>query len=286
MIRWTGPACFGLLAVAALPVAAADWDEIRPKRTGDYDERRSSGYCNVRLRVDDEVVVHLRAERIAFETLRGRRAVDEATECSQPMPVGGALANFRFRGVDGRGNVELIEQPGAGNNYTARVRVSDTKGGDQGYTFRVEWENRGGSTAGSAVTPGSTGWGTPSPSGWGGNAWSGWGGGSSFQPVTLSIAGRGSFTSESSGQRDLREARVQVQSSGDAVIEFRGQGNPAFTGWVNRVSGDECFVSIRRAGQTEADGEARILVRSGELDRVEIRGRLRNAGAYSVDFRR
>jgi hypothetical protein len=277
------PALAGLILAAGVPAVAADWNEIQPKRTNDYDERRSNGYCMVRLTVDDEVVVHIRGWRIAFETLRGRQAADQGTECSQPMPVGSALANFRFRGIDGRGNVELIEQPGSGNSYTARVRVSDPKGGDEGYTFRVEWENRGGSTTGS----GTTGWGTTSPSGWGtGNNWSGWGGTGSYQPVNLSISGRGSFLAESGGQRDIREARVQVQSNGDAVIEFRGSSNPSFTGWVNRTSGDECFVSIRRAGQNEADGEARIVVRSGELDRIEIRGRVRNAGTYSVTFQR
>jgi hypothetical protein len=40
---------------------------------------------------------------------------------------------------DGRGDVTLLEIPWDGNDYTAVVRVSDPKGGDDRYHFRLTW---------------------------------------------------------------------------------------------------------------------------------------------------
>jgi hypothetical protein len=50
--------------------------------------------------------------------------------------------DFRFRGVDGRGRVELVRDPSSSGG-TAVVRIEDSKGGREGYTFDLEW--RGGS---------------------------------------------------------------------------------------------------------------------------------------------
>ncbi len=101
-----------------------------------------SGYCTVRLRVDDDVWFTSGQPVWVLRRCADVNARDEGSECSQAMPTGSALDNFRFRVVDGRGRVTLAESPTSGNRYTARVRIQDTKGGDEGYTFKVEWENR------------------------------------------------------------------------------------------------------------------------------------------------
>jgi len=46
----------------------------------------------------------------------------------------------RVERVDGRGEVDVIEQPTRANGYTARVRVRDRKGGADQYRFAVTWE--------------------------------------------------------------------------------------------------------------------------------------------------
>jgi hypothetical protein len=50
--------------------------------------------------------------------------------------------DFRFKGVDGRGNVQLIRDPSRGTGV-AVFRIEDPKGGTEGFTFDLEW--RGGS---------------------------------------------------------------------------------------------------------------------------------------------
>jgi len=46
--------------------------------------------------------------------------------------------NFRFQGIDGRGNVQLVRDPQGGRG-PAVVRIEDPKGGSEGYTFDLEW---------------------------------------------------------------------------------------------------------------------------------------------------
>ena len=94
--------------------------------------------------MDIETIVHVRGEKVAFETMAGRPSSDEGTECSQPLPGGNGLANFKFRGVDGRGEQTLLEAPSADNSWTAKIRIRYSQGGDEGYTSRIEWDNRGG----------------------------------------------------------------------------------------------------------------------------------------------
>jgi hypothetical protein len=45
--------------------------------------------------------------------------------------------DFRFQGLDGRGNQRLIRDPR--NGGSAVVRIDDPRGGSQGYTFDITW---------------------------------------------------------------------------------------------------------------------------------------------------
>jgi hypothetical protein len=51
------------------------------------------------------------------------------------------VGDFRFRGIDGRGDVNLVSDPRSSGR--AVVRIEDRQGGREGYTFDLEW--RGGS---------------------------------------------------------------------------------------------------------------------------------------------
>lgn len=280
--------------------------DVQPKRTRDYDERRDNGYCVVRLRVDDEVLIHIRGNRLGFETVRGRDAYDEGSECSQPMPYGSALANFRFRGVDGRGRVELAESPDSGNRYTARVRIQDPKGGDEGYTFRVQWDNRNpGMSAesggwqgwGGSNRPGSgSGWGTGGNqgSGWGtgGNQGSGWGSGSGtttgwwqndFEATT-----RGTGVARMVGQPDLNltSAVLRLRRNGQFTLEISGAETVRFAGSWTR-NGDTAVLDIRNGfanGGATGSGNATIV--NNEVQSLTLDGRNRNTNAtFNVQFR-
>lgn len=114
--------------------------EIAPRHTRDYDESSNQGWCSIRVWVDDEVNIFVEAGRVIFETVRGRPARDTGSECSQPLPRGNALSDFQFRGIDGRGEVRLIEDPGPRNRYRAWIRIRDPKGGGEDHHFRLNWK--------------------------------------------------------------------------------------------------------------------------------------------------
>ncbi len=129
-----------IAALCGLPLLA-DLVEVQPRRTRDYDERANQGWCSIRVWVDEEVNIFLEGERVMFETVRGAPARDVGTECSQPMPRGNALSDFQFKGIDGRGEVRLIEDPQQRNRYRAWVRIRDTKKGAEEHHFRLNWKN-------------------------------------------------------------------------------------------------------------------------------------------------
>ena len=51
-------------------------------------------------------------------------------------------ADFRFNGVDGRGRQELVQDPRQSRG-AAVVRIQDSEGGSEGYTFDLEWRGTG-----------------------------------------------------------------------------------------------------------------------------------------------
>jgi len=46
--------------------------------------------------------------------------------------------------IDGRGDVDVIQQPSQSNGYTATIRIRDPKGGADRYRIAVYWESTGG----------------------------------------------------------------------------------------------------------------------------------------------
>jgi hypothetical protein len=69
--------------------------------------------------------------------LRGAPVMRERVEFSRPLPQREVRVNLDE--VDGRGEVELIDQPSELNNYTARVRIRDRQGGAGDYAFSLFW---------------------------------------------------------------------------------------------------------------------------------------------------
>jgi hypothetical protein len=90
-------------------------------------------------RVDQEAVVEIRNRRAVTTTLRGQRVSGDQTQFSGAMPR--QEVPLRLENAQGRGNVELIEQPGPQNNYTARVRIRDDQAGADNYSFVLSWDD-------------------------------------------------------------------------------------------------------------------------------------------------
>src|SRR5689334_20264503 len=87
------------------------------RRTNDWLPNRRDGRCRIRVRIDDDSDVELRGEQIRIRVLRGGPGRDEGSECNSPLPTSGTIRNFRFRGIDGRGDSRLVQEPDSRNYY-------------------------------------------------------------------------------------------------------------------------------------------------------------------------
>lgn len=120
----------GLLGLSTITSADAVMRASISGRGGD------SGKCTIEVEVDDAADIEIRQDTGRIRTLSGQRANWRRFQCNQPLPVN--MAEFRFRGIDGRGRVELVRDPRS-NRGAAVVRIYDPKGGREGYTFDLEW---------------------------------------------------------------------------------------------------------------------------------------------------
>ncbi|MDZ7632263.1 MAG: hypothetical protein U5K74_13185 [Gemmatimonadaceae bacterium] len=89
--------------------------------------------------VDREAIIIMRGASLetrgdGFESYREARF-----RVTQALPRANGSVNITR--ADGRGDVEVIQQPTLFNNYTARVRVRDRQGGADRYRLVVSWES-------------------------------------------------------------------------------------------------------------------------------------------------
>jgi hypothetical protein len=102
----------------------------------------SQGKCTIEVEVDGVADVSVSGDTGRIRTLSGQPATWRRFECTGQLPRN--PTDFRFRGIDGRGNVNLVSDPR--NSGLATVRIEDPSGGREGYTFDLEWS--GGSSYG------------------------------------------------------------------------------------------------------------------------------------------
>ena len=237
--------------------------EFTPRRTGDYNPNSDQGYCNIRLDVDAEVYIYIRGDRVRAERTSGQLPRDQGSECSGPL-AGRYIRNFRWRGVDGRGEQRLIEQPSSGNNYTAVAYIRDSQGGREGYTFRIEWEGRGGSGGD-----------------WGGGG-ADWGGGGGSIPNGMSgnFNGRGDWSTSGNQSRQLANANVNLSRDGRFRVESSGTDSVIMEGrW--RRSGNDLELQVERFFNTSVNGTGKLVARNNRLWRIQANG---DAGSNNRPF--
>ena len=134
------------LAVLCVPAGAQPQSRIATFRGG---ESPNEGKCTIEVVVDSVAEVQVRGDNAVLRTISGQPAQWRRFECTGRMPDN--PANFRFKGIDGRGRQDLVRDPR--NGGAAVVRIEDRDGGTEGYTFDLIW------TGG----PGYTGPGGPPP---------------------------------------------------------------------------------------------------------------------------
>jgi hypothetical protein len=100
-----------------------------------------SGKCTIEVDVDGAAEVEIRGDSGRIRTLQGQPSNWRRFECTSVLPRN--PGDFRFRGIDGRGNVQLVRDPRS-DGGVAVVRIEDPQGGREGYTFDLEWQGASG----------------------------------------------------------------------------------------------------------------------------------------------
>jgi hypothetical protein len=113
--------------------AAAD---VRIMRANINGGGGSDGKCTIEVNVDQVAVVEISGDQGRLITEQGQPSEWRRMVCTGPLPRN--MADFRFRGIDGRGRQQLISDP-RNNRGVAVVRIEDPKSGREGYTFDIEW---------------------------------------------------------------------------------------------------------------------------------------------------
>ncbi|MEO8592116.1 MAG: hypothetical protein ABI759_02240 [Candidatus Solibacter sp.] len=237
------------LALTCLAMGAHAQGTEQIRRATLSGSRGDSGKCTIEVRVDMAAEVDIYGDSARLRTLGGQPSQWMRMDCTDAMPAD--LADFRFRGIDGRGTQRLLQDP-RNNRGMAVVRIEDSKSGSEGYTFDIEWSGgRGGAPTGGFTNGGGFNGGLNR----GGN---GQGRGNRFSPEEAIDACRNEVRTR--GERDYSLRNLQLTS----VASDRGQGR---RDWVTGS-----FTA--RSGVMQRGGEFRfnclVDFNSGQVRTLEI----------------
>ena len=90
-----------------------------------------------RGRVDDDVRIRIRGGSADVETLGGTPYYDSQPNFSNSLPY--RRVTVRLTNKRGRGEIFIEQQPSRENDFTAVIRIRDTRGGADNYEFTLEW---------------------------------------------------------------------------------------------------------------------------------------------------
>ncbi len=107
-----------------------DWD-----RSSDWDGE--GGAFRWEGRVDIGAEIRIRGGEHEVDDAGGQGTQEYQSRFTSDLPE--AELPVSLRQLDGRGRVELIQTPSAENDYTAVVRIEDSKSGDDTYQFELTW---------------------------------------------------------------------------------------------------------------------------------------------------
>ena len=105
-----------------------------PPDTGGGDR---SGRMTWRGRVDDDVRIRIRGGTADVETIGGTAYNDGQPNFYNSLPY--RRVTVRLTQKRGRGEIFIEQQPSRENDFTAIIRIKDSKGGASYYEFTLEW---------------------------------------------------------------------------------------------------------------------------------------------------
>ena len=101
------------------------------------DTGNRSGRMTWRGRVDDDVRIRIRGGSADVETLGGTPYYDSQPNFENSLP--NRRVTVRLTSKRGRGEIFIEQQPSRENDFTAVIRIRDSKGGADNYEFTLEW---------------------------------------------------------------------------------------------------------------------------------------------------
>lgn len=104
---------------------------------GQYPDSGRSGRMTWRGRVDDDVRIRIRGGSADVETIGGTPYYDSQPNFSNSLP--NRRVTVRLTEQRGRGEIFIEQQPSRENDFTAVIRIRDTRGGASEYAFTLEW---------------------------------------------------------------------------------------------------------------------------------------------------
>jgi len=117
------------------------------RRDGRWDDRGNNGNYGYGGRrevyefngvVDREVQIQLRGNRAYVQPMGAGEDRNSRGRVINGMPQ--QTGNLVVQRLEGRGDVDVIEQPSARNGYTATLRIRDPRGGAARYRIVAYWE--------------------------------------------------------------------------------------------------------------------------------------------------
>ncbi|HJS24452.1 MAG TPA: hypothetical protein VJ751_08860 [Pyrinomonadaceae bacterium] len=105
---------------------------------GQYpDSGGRGGRMTWRGRVDDDVRIRIRGGSADVETIGGTEYNDGQPNFYNSLP--NRRVTVRLNKIRGRGEIVIEQQPSRENDFTAIVRIRDTRGGASDYEFELTW---------------------------------------------------------------------------------------------------------------------------------------------------
>ncbi|MCX6630534.1 MAG: hypothetical protein NTW28_23205 [Candidatus Solibacter sp.] len=226
------------------------------------------GQCDIRVQVGGEVEVTVRGDRVTFRTIAGLDPRDDRSECNAPLPDR-AMQGFSFEATEKRDEIRLLEEPSRRNRFAAIVLIRNASGGQGGHHFRLSWAMTGGRPASRPNDDFSRSDGGP------GFSWN--------NTVSFRGKGRGTASTNNSGETRLGEVTIEIDRGGKLLASFRtdGRGQPlSFTGQVLASEGGRWKADVmsgdrRLRGPMWISVDERRQVNSVTLEATDGRDRMR-----------